>query len=369
MMKLVLFAAALAAVSSSARSQGFIRWEYQRSLYFPRGWDYFTSTLTAGTSDRIGAMKARTFWSYIDDKARPPALNRFELHLDGVPALGRRWDLALGDIRCLENTGFSGATQMRGLAVVGNLSAALASESYIGQAADRYSGSNAPAFRDNNWFFSQGLRAKLKKDLTLRHSLTIRRDARQNLSVYGLPSTSNLLVFSNTVEARPWPVLVGRAFLSFSRAGYRIEPARVDANCGTQWELGLPVYRANLAYQYKGAQYVGPANDGRENGFHLFSFSNSGTLLPGWNLNAGYSQRWPRSGSDPARGINQSQRWSAGSSYNRARWPLAIYSLERYAADNRMGTAVFQPRHWRHSLNLSQLWREYTLQAGYQNLR
>lgn len=346
-----------------------MRWDYQRSLYFPRDWDYFTSALTAGTSDRIGAMKARTFWSYVDDKARRPALNRFELHLDNVTMLGRRWDLSLGDIRCLENKGLSGSTQMRGLSVAGNLSAAVASESYIGQAADRYSGSNAPAFRDNSWFFSQGLRANLKKNLTIRHSLTLRRDARQNLSVYGLPSASNLLVFSNTVEAAPLAAVHGSTSLSFSRAGYGDGAAKTDANCGTQWEFGLPVYRASLAYQYKGPQYVGPANEGRENGFHLFSLSNSGTLVPGWNLNAGYSQRWPRRDSDPARGINQSQRWSAGSSYNRARWPLAIYSLERYAADNRMGTAVFQPRHWRHSLNLSQLWREYTLQAGYQNLR
>jgi hypothetical protein len=361
-------AAAMIAVSSAA-GQGFVRWEYQRSLFFPRGWDYFTSSLTAGTSDRVGGMRARTFWSYVDDKARRPALSRFELHLDGVSALGQRWDLALGDLRCPGNAGDAGATQMRGVALVGNLGPALTSESFVGRAADRYSGSNAPAFRDNGWFFSQGLRASLGQNLTLRHSLTMRRDVRQNPSAYGLPSAQDLLVFSNTVAASPLPAVRGNTFLNFSRAGYGGGTARADANCGTQWELGLPGYRANLAYQYKGAQYVGPSNEGRENGYQLVSLSNSGTPLPGWNLNAGYSQRWPQRVSDPSRGVSQSQRWFAGSSYNRGRWPLAVYSVERYAADNRVGTAVFQPRHWRHSLNLSRSWRDCLLQAGYQNLR
>ena len=366
---LVLPCAALLLGPVSARGQGFVRWDYQRSLYFPTGWDFYTSTVTAGTSDRIGDMKAGSYWSYVSDKFQRPALNRFELHLDNAPLLGRRWDLAVGDLRSRGNNDYMGATRMRGLSIRENLSAAVASESYLGRAADLYAAGNAPAFRDNSWFFSQSLRVNVQKGLTLAHSLAMRRDGRQNLSVYGLPSASNLLVFSNAVEASPLPSLTSRSFLSLSRAGYRDGPSRIDANGGSHWEFSLPVYRAIMDYEYKGPQYVGPANDGRENGYQQLSFSNSASPRPGLDVNAGYSQRWPRRSSDPAQGVNQSQRWYAGSSYTRARWPLAVYAMERFSSDSWLGTAVYQPRHWRHSLNLSKLWREYSLQGGYQNLR
>lgn len=361
-------AAAVAIAAPLAAGQGFVRWEYQRSLYFPRSWDYYTSALTAGTSDRVGAMMARTYWSYLDDKLRPAALNRFELHLDGIAALGRRWDLALGDIRAAGSANDAGVPQMRGLSLAGDLGATIASESYIGRAADRWPASNAPAFRDNGWFLAQVLRASPAKDLALRHSLTLRRDDRRSVSVYGLPSASDLMVLGNSADYRLNPVLRGGAFLNVSRAGYGEGTAKTDADCGTQWDLGLPAYRANLSCRIKGTQYVGPANEARANGYQLLSLTNSGTVLPGWSVNAAFSQRWPRNG-DPALGSNRSQRWTAGTGYHGKHWPLATYSVERYSAENRMVAHVYQPRHWRHTVDLNKLWRGNSLRAGYQQLR
>ncbi|MCU0607359.1 MAG: hypothetical protein MUF78_08080 [Candidatus Edwardsbacteria bacterium] len=359
--------AALMLAAPHAAGQGFVRWDYDRTLYFPRGWDYFTSALTVGTSDRIGAMTASTYWSYLDDKSRPAALNRFELRLDNLSAPGGRWDLALGDLHVRAGAGTSGGAQVRGFSAVGRLGNSLVSESHLGQAADRWSASNAPAFRDNGWFLSQAVKAGPRKDLSLQHSLTLRRDHRQDVSLYGLPSASQLMVLANAADLKLNPILRAGAFLNLSRAGYG-GAVKTDADCGTRWDLGLPAYRADLAYQRKGAQYVGPANEARENGYQLLSLSNSGTVLPGWRVNAAYSQRWPQRG-DPALGSNRSQRWSAGTGYHGTHWPVAVYSLERYTAENLFMAHAYRPSHWRHSLDVSELWRGYSLRAGYQNLR
>lgn len=359
--------AAAIITASSAAGQGFVRWQYDRALYYPRGWDYYTSSVSAGTSDRVGGMTARTYWSFLDDKSRPAAINRFELHLDNVSAPGGRWDLSLGDLQVGTGAGGWGGTQIRGFSAVGRFADDLVSESHIGQATDYWTTSNAPAFRDNSWFFSQALKASPRRDLSLSHSLTLRHDDRQHVSFYGLPSARNLAVLANAADVRLNPVLRGGAFVNLSRAGFGDGAPKIDADAGTNWNLDLSAYRANLDWQRMGSQYVGPANKARENGYHMLSLSNSGTVLPGWNISAAYSQRWPQRG-DPALGSTRSQRWSAGTRYHGKRWPVAVYSLERYTAVNRFMSHVYQPRHWRHSLDLSKLWRGYSLRAGYQNL-
>lgn len=351
---------------AAAGAQGFVRWEYQRTLYTPRSWDYFTSVFTAATSDRLGGIRARTYWSYADDKFRPAALSQFQLRLEGVPALGRRWDLALGDLRSQESAG--GAPRVRGLSLSGNLSPSVSGETIAGQAADRHSGSNAPSFLDNSWFLAQGLRIDAARWLTLKHRLSLRGDARQTVSAYGLPSASRLTVAGTTADIKPAGRLAGRTHLNFSRAAYG-GTAGSGADGGTQWDLGLERYRASLCYLFRSGGYVGPANDGRENGFQSFSLSAAGTPLPRLSLSGGASQRWPLAGSDPARGVNRSRRWYLGSGYSRPGWPVAGYQLERFTLDNQMGTAAYRPRQWRHAFNLSHLWRGYSLQGAYQNQR